>query len=119
MKEMICIICPMGCHLKVDDSDVDNIKVSGNGCIRGVDYAKEEVMAPKRTVTSIVRVHGGKIKMVSVKTKDRIPKALIFPVLEQLKTITVDAPIYIGDEIIKNVCNTRINIIATKTVSKK
>ena len=35
MKEMICICCPMGCRLTVDDSDLSNVKVSGNTCQRG------------------------------------------------------------------------------------
>lgn len=32
IREMICINCPMGCHLTVDDSDKNNIKVTGNTC---------------------------------------------------------------------------------------
>ena len=42
MKEMICIVCPMGCHLQVDDSNLDDIKVTGNTCLRGPKYAREE-----------------------------------------------------------------------------
>ena len=31
-KELICISCPKGCHLKVDE---EANKVTGNGCPRG------------------------------------------------------------------------------------
>ncbi len=61
MKEMICICCPMGCHLQVDDSDRDNIIVTGNTCPRGAKYAKDESICPKRVVTSVVDVAGGVI----------------------------------------------------------
>ena len=39
---------------------------------------REEVTNPTRTVTSIVRVEGGNLAAVSVKTKEVIPKAKIF-----------------------------------------
>ena len=77
MKEMICIVCPMGCHLQVDDSNLDDIKVTGNTCLRGPKYAREECTCPKRMVTSVVKVSGGEIAMVSVKTSDSIKKELI------------------------------------------
>lgn len=118
MKEMICIICPLGCHLSVDDSDSKDIKVTGNNCNRGIAYAKAEIINPLRTVTSIVSVKGGDIKMVSVKTTDQIPKKIIFTALELLKDIEVEAPIYLGDVIIKNICDTGVDFIATKTVLK-
>lgn len=54
IREMICISCPMGCHLTVDDSDKNDIKVSGNTCPRGRIYGINEVTAPKRMVTSLM-----------------------------------------------------------------
>lgn len=117
-KEMICINCPMGCRLTVDDSDVNDIKVSGNTCPRGVTYAKNEVTAPKRMVTGSVRVIGGAIPMVSVKTREAIPKQLIFDSLELLKNITLTAPVKIGDVVVENICGCGVDFIATKNVDK-
>ena len=31
MREFICIECPKGCHLSIDD----NLNVTGNSCPRG------------------------------------------------------------------------------------
>lgn len=118
MKEMTCICCPIGCRLQVDDSGSE-IKVSGNQCKRGERYALEEIIAPKRLVTSIVRVRGGKEGMLSVKTSDRVQKGLIFQSLETLKNLEVDAPVQIGDVIVKNVLNTGVDFIATKNISKR
>ena len=117
-KEMICINCPMGCRLTVDDTDKNNIKVAGNTCPRGITYAQNEVTAPKRMVTGSVRVSGGAIPMVSVKTREAIPKQLIFDSLELLKQVTLTAPVKIGDVVVANVCGCGVDFVATKNVDK-
>ena len=118
-REMICINCPMGCHLTVDDSDKSNVKVTGNTCPRGVTYAVNEVTAPKRMVTGSVKATGGSIPMVSVKTREAIPKGLIFDSLETLKTVTLTAPVHIGDVVVADICGCGVDFIATKNVEKK
>ena len=50
MKEFICIECPKGCRLTIDE----NLNVTGNTCLRGKQYAINEVTCPKRIVTSTV-----------------------------------------------------------------
>lgn len=119
MREMICINCPMGCHLTVDDSDKNNIKVTGNTCPRGVTYAVNEVTAPKRMVTGSVKVVGGNLSMVSVKTREAIPKGLIFECLQALKSVTLTAPVKIGDVVVENVCGCGVDVIATKNIYVK
>ena len=119
MKEMICICCPMGCHLQVDDRDRNNITVEGNTCPRGAKYAKDEVTCPKRVVTSIVNVTGGEINMVSVKTSDAIPKEKMFDALKLLDNISVSAPVEIGQVIIKDIFGLGVDFVATKTVCRK
>lgn len=119
MREMICICCPLGCHLKVDDSDLNNLKVTGNTCIRGEKYARDEVICPKRVVTSIVNVLDGEIKVASCKTNDAIDKKLIFEVLNEIKKVSLVAPVRINDVVIKNVLNTGVDVIVTKNVERK
>ena len=114
MKELICINCPLGCHLSVDDSDVSNVRVTGNTCPRGVTYAVSEVTAPKRMVTSSVPVVGSTVKRVSVKTSAPIPKDKIFDCLAEIKKVVATAPVAIGDVLLANVCGTDVNVIATR-----
>ena len=116
MREFICINCPLGCNLKVDDSDLSNIKVTGNTCKRGEKYGIDEVLYPKRMVTSSVKVINGKENVVSVKTKEAIPKALI---LKLLKNLVLSAPVKIGDIVIKNILDTGVDFIATRNVDKE
>ena len=114
MKELICITCPRGCHLSVDD----NLNVTGNMCPRGAMYAKAELTHPVRMVTSTVKVSSEEECRVPVKTKDPIPKELIFKVMEEINKVEVKAPIKIGDVIIKNVLNTNVDIVATKNIDR-
>ena len=112
-RELICIICPRGCSMTAEVTD-GKVIVSGNACKRGEEYAIAEMTAPKRTVTSIVRVSNREDTMVSVKTKDPIPKENIFDVMEKIRAAKVEAPVSIGDIIIDDIFGTCI--IATKDV---
>ena len=113
-RELICIGCPMGCPLTVEMNGTEVVSVTGNTCPRGDAYARKEVTNPTRIVTSTVKVEGGKVDMVSVKTKEDIPKGKIFECVKALKGITVEAPVHIGDVILKDVAGTGVDIIATK-----
>ena len=114
-RNLTCIGCPLGCALKVT-IDGENVTVTGNTCKRGDVYARKEVTNPTRIVTSTVRVSGGSIDMVSVKTKEDIPKGKIFDCVKALKTVEVAAPVHIGDVIMKDVAGTGVDVVATKNV---
>ena len=111
---MICIGCPMGCPVTVQMNGTQVISVSGNTCPRGDAYARKEVTNPTRIVTSTVKVEGGSVGMVSVKTKEDIPKDKIFDCVRALKDITVKAPIRIGDVILADAAGTGVDVVATK-----
>ena len=113
---LICIGCPLGCPLTVEMEGNEVKSVSGNTCPRGAAYAKKELTNPTRIVTSTVRVAGGRLAMVSVKTEGDIPKGKIFDCVKALKDVEVVAPVKIGDVIVKNVAGTGVNVIATKNV---
>ena len=113
---LICIGCPLGCPLTVEMEGKEVKSVSGNTCPRGDAYAKKELTNPTRIVTSTVRVAGGKLAMVSVKTQSDIPKGKIFDCVKALKEVEVTAPVKIGDVIVENVAGTGVNVIATKNV---
>lgn len=92
------------------------VSITGNTCKRGDIYARKEVTNPTRIVTSTVRITGGSEAMVSVKTKEDIPKGKIFDCVKALKNIEVAAPVHIGDVLVKDVAGTGVDVIATKNV---
>lgn len=118
-KEIICISCPLGCYLTVNFDQKILKNITGNRCILGVDYAKKEILNPERTLTTTVRVNNGNLPLVSVKTNKPLPKNKIFDTMNLLAKIQLEAPVKIGEKIIQNIFNTKIDIIATKNIIKK
>lgn len=117
MKELTCIGCPMGCALAVR---VENggIVVTGNACMRGAKYAENEMICPKRMVTSTVAVVGGEIARLSVKTETEIPKEKIMACMNEIRRVSVEAPVKIGSVIISNCAGSGVNVVATKNIDK-
>ena len=115
IRELTCIGCPMGCPLTVTMEAGEVISVTGNTCKRGDIYARKEVTNPTRIVTSTVRVTGGDADMVSVKTKEDIPKGKIFECVKALKSVEVPAPVHIGDVLVKDVAGSGVDIVAADT----
>ena len=111
-REMTCIICPMGCRLSVE-IDGDSIRVSGNTCKRGEQYAVQEATCPMRTVTSLIAVDGAALPLCPVKTARQVPKARIPEVLAALRKARVQAPVKLGDVLIADVAGTGVDIVAT------
>lgn len=116
VKNLTCINCPMGCALTIEMEGGEVISVSGNTCKRGDTYGRKEVTDPTRIVTSTVKVIDGKEQMVSVKTKQDIPKGKISECITALKNVQVNAPVRIGDVIVADVAGTGVDIVATKNV---
>lgn len=114
MKELICITCPRGCRLTVDE----NLNVTGNTCPRGEVYAKNELTHPVRMVTATVKIISNLEMRLPVKTSAPIDKKLMFKVVEELDKIEVKAPIKIGDVIIKDIFGTGVDILATKNIGR-
>ena len=112
MKELICIVCPKGCHLKVDEEN--GYSVTGNACPRGAEYGKKELTAPTRVITSTVKVRGAIYSRCPVKTAAPIPKGLIFEAMELLNDVELQAPVRVGDIVIEDICGTGIPFIAAR-----
>lgn len=113
MKEMICIVCPKGCRLKVEEKD---FSVTGNGCSRGAIYGREEMMHPMRMVTSTVKIVGAQHRRCPVKTSQAVPKEKIKEVMLALENLTLFAPVKCGQRVFQNVAGTSADIICTKSM---
>ena len=117
-KYLTCIGCPLGCALTAVQT-AEGWDISGYTCKRGLEYAQKELTRPERTVTSTVRVSGGKANVVSVRTATDIPKDAIFAVMEAINAIVASAPIAIGDVICPDIAGTGVALTATKAVAKR
>ena len=112
MKEIVCIVCPNGCALKIEGEGAD-ISVSGNKCKRGETFAIGEMTNPVRTICTTVRTSFENAPVVPVRVSKDIPKDKIFDVMRETGKITVTKPVKRGDALIENVCGTGADIIVT------
>ncbi|MGB4138299.1 MAG: DUF1667 domain-containing protein [Saccharofermentanales bacterium] len=116
MKEYICIICPRGCHLAVDEEN--DYAVTGNGCLRGAAYGREEAMHPTRVVTSSVRVRSEKHPRCSVKTDIAIAKSDVAKAVLLLNDVELIPPVHRGDVVIASLFGGEANFVATRDIDE-
>ena len=116
-REMVCVSCPMGCAITVElDDNNEVVSVTGNTCPRGDRYARQECTHPERMLTSTVKVEGGRLPVVPVKSASPIPKEMLFDAMKEVNKVTLKAPVHFGDVAVKNIFGTGIDIVATNEV---
>ena len=120
---LTCIICPMGCSMEVEVETNANgqkkvVSVKDNGCKRGEQYAAKELQNPTRTLTSTIKVTGGQLPLVPVKTAGEVPKKLLLQCMEVVRRANCRAPVKRGDILLYDILSTGINVIACADVSK-
>lgn len=115
MREMVCIVCPNGCKLRVE-GEGESLTVSGNKCKRGLQFAESEVRCPMRTICSTVKTAFAVVPVLPVRVSADIPKERIFDVMEAINAALVTAPVKRGEPVIKNVLNLGVDVIATSNV---
>ncbi len=118
-KELICIVCPKGCALKVktsSEAEVSEADVTGQCCKRGAVYAVNECTNPLRTLTTTVRISGGRQRLAPVKSSAPLPKGLLFDCMAFINAHTAKTPLKVGDVIIRNIMGTGIHIISTADI---
>jgi len=91
-------------------------EVSGHLCDRGIAYGREELTNPTRNITTSVRVRGGAAQMLSVKTAQPIPKNKIMEVIHEIHQISCEAPVRLGDVILRGAAGTGVDVTATRGV---
>ncbi len=116
-KNLICIGCPMGCPMTVTVENGQVTAVSGNTCKRGSDYARREVTAPARVLTTTVRVDHGAAPVVPVRTRGEVPKAQLMDCVRALRDLRLEAPIAAGQVLCSDLCGTGVPLIATADVA--
>ena len=117
-KDIRCIICPTGCLVHVENVNGELI-IEGHSCKRGEEYAREEFVAPKRILTTTMRVEKGFLPLIPVRSNQPIPKDKLEEVLKEIARKKIDAPIKMGDVLIENVLELEINIIASRDLIER
>lgn len=114
VTQYLCIGCPLGCRLEVEDEDDRILEVRGSECNRGKVFAEQEHTSPERIVTTTVRVAGGVWPRLPVKTLRAVPKARMQAVSAALRAIEVTAPVRVGAIVVADVADTGVPVVATR-----
>lgn len=115
--EKVCIVCPRGCNLNYKDDD-DKLIVTNNGCKRGPEYLSQELVAPKRMLTTTVKVIGGEIPVVPVHATEYVDKEDVEEFVKFLKTIEVKAPIECNAQILGCINGKEVKVLASRGIKK-
>lgn len=125
-EELVCITCPLGCHLTIERKGDDELLVSGNRCPRGVKYANEELLSPKRVVTATARVLRlpqesqsdslGLVARLPVRSTGAYPKEAVGDLLKAIYALEVTVPVKRGTVLISNFKGSGVDVIAARTL---
>jgi CxxC motif-containing protein len=114
-KQFTCIVCPVSCNLEVEEKE-GILKVNGNQCKRGLNFADREFRNPHRMLTTTVKVTGSSVRRVPVISSDEVPKERMFELVNMLYKISLKSPVQRGQIVAMNIGNTGVDIIATRTI---
>ena len=117
-NKIICISCPIGCRMTIQSKDGKITSIIGNACPKGIKYAEEEFINPLRILPATVKVIGGELPLVSVKTGKAIPKKSLLEAMAGIAEIEVKAPVKIGQVIKDDLMGTGVSLIATRNVKR-
>jgi CxxC motif-containing protein len=115
-SEVTCIICPIGCKVKVMLNCGEVVSVEDIECSRGRSYAINEIKTPLRDFFTTVKVEGGKTAVLPVRTTKPVPKDRMIDCLKALSGVIVKAPVKLGSIICRNLLNLGVDVIATRNI---
>ncbi|MHC1693801.1 MAG: DUF1667 domain-containing protein [Eubacteriales bacterium] len=118
-RRMTCTVCPVGCELTVSIEDTAVSSVEGNSCKRGVEYAKSEIVDPRRTLTSVVPVDGSDIEMLPVKSSAPIPKARLMEGMGIIKKLRATAPVSMGQVLAEDFILSGVKLVACRDAAER
>jgi len=118
MKQITCIICPIGCRVSVETVDGQFI-FSGNRCRKGEGFAREELLSPVRSITTTVRTAFPRIPVLPVRTNGEVPKDKIAEIIRELSNVVITEKIGIGDIVAADILGTGCDVIATSDALKR
>ena len=113
---IVCVVCPNGCEIEAVHEEGKIAKVKGNKCKKGLQYVEQELLDPRRTIASSVRIEGAGLPLCSVRLTKPVPKRYIFPIMERINEVRLKAPVHIGDVVIPKVCGLDSDVVVTKNM---
>lgn len=121
-QELTCITCPIGCRLVAERLGEGELEVRGNRCPRGAVYAREELLAPKRTVTATCRavaasgLGASEVPRIPCRTTAPFPRERVDELLAAIYALEEPLPVARGRVLIRDALGLGIDVVATRTL---
>jgi CxxC motif-containing protein len=111
---LICIMCPLACHIVVTGGDSGNIlNVANHQCKEGREYAVAEYRFPARILTTTLLTAGASRPLLPVRSSKPIPKTRLMEVMYSLSKIRIKPPIKMAQVIVSNITDTGVDMVST------
>ena len=115
-REFICVTCPVGCAIQATVEDGQLTATDGQACQRGVAFVLEELTAPRRMLTTTVRVRGGALPLVPVRSTAPLPKERLLDVARLLRGIELEAPVAQHQVVLADVLGTGVDVVTSRAL---
>jgi CxxC motif-containing protein len=117
--ELICIMCPLACHVVVTVDDTGNIlDVANHQCKEGREYAVAEYRFPARVLTTVILTAAASRHLLPVRSNKPIPKTRLMEVMHSLSKIRIKPPVKMAQVIVSNIAGTGVDMISTDELVK-
>ncbi len=113
-REFICVTCPVGCSIQAEVEGDALIAIHGQACQRGEAFVREELTAPRRMLTTTVRVRGGRLPLVPVRSSGPVPKGLLFEIARALREVELQAPVADHQMVLENALGSGVDIVTSR-----
>jgi CxxC motif-containing protein len=113
-REFICVTCPVGCSIQAEVEGESLIGIRGQACQRGEAFVREELTAPRRMLTTTVRVNGGRLPLVPVRSNVPVPKGLMFEIARALREVELQAPVADHQMVLENALGSGVNVVTSR-----
>lgn len=117
-KEIICTVCPTGCRITVEGEGADISSINGYTCKRGIQYATDEFILPKRILTCSVALEGAGRAVLPVRSAAPLPRESVFDCMKVIKETCVAAPVKVGDVIVKDILGLGVDIVSSMSIER-
>ena len=117
-KELVCVNCPMGCRITVTLDNGKLMDIKGYTCERGKNYAAQECIRPMRILTSTVRIENAGFRVLPVITSKEIPLDMMKQAMEQIRSMSVQAPVKVSQVLVHDFLHTGADLIASRSMDR-
>lgn len=115
-REIICIVCPLGCKMTVQFEESEVKTVMANQCKKGIRYAQKELTFPGRVLTTTMKTDMDGIPLLPVRSNKEIPLERIMDCMKEISILQISEKVSLGQTIISNILNLGVDIISCRTM---